>query len=129
MFEKEKLCDCNILKLTKIEGANPISMKTYLQIINVQIFKTILLLQIICQTFKMSLIEKLESVDKLDFFNATLTPGEIDGKQLLSSTTDAGEENMISMGSLCKLYFKTEEEYERHIATDHKNLQKDDKRH
>ena len=75
----------------------------------------------------MSLIDKLESVDKLDFFNVTLTPGEINGKQLLSSTTDAGEEIMSSICSFCKLDFKTEEEYERHIETDHENLQSDDK--
>ena len=82
----------------------------------------------------MSLIERLESGEKLEFFDVTLAPGdeqatsdEVDGMQPLSSTNNLSVEMVSSICSRCKLEFKSDEELERHAETEHKIFKTDDK--
>ena len=82
----------------------------------------------------MSLIEKLESGEKLEFFDVTLAPGdgqatsaEVDGMQPLSSTNNLSVEIVSSICSRCKIEFNSDEELERHAETEHKIFETDDK--
>ena len=80
----------------------------------------------------MSLIEKLESGEKLEFFDVTLTSdddqpilAEVDGMQPLSS--NQSKEIVSSICSRCKIEFKTDEELETHTDNEHNDFDNDDK--
>ena len=81
------------------------------------------------RAIEMSLIEQLEAKETMEFFNVTLAPGDIgepDGGQLFLATKNS-DDILKSICSICKQEFRTDDEYEKHADSVHKNLQRDDK--